>query len=460
MQSAQEPLVHVGILSAPSLHFRLQGSYHTMHIPRQETGKDLHETKKSLPEATHEASLSCEYIVWQGHSYRELLFLPRHPQEDFFELYGVTIGIHFHWERQENQRFRGALKIIVQGNRLTAINILLVEDYLLSVISSEMSASASIHLLRAHAVISRSWLLAQIEHRREKQNTPTTTASATKPPTENPSSDPLIRWYDHEDHALFDVCADDHCQRYQGISRITSPQVARAIRSTRGEVLCHEGQLCDARFSKCCGGALEQFSTCWDNHEEPYLVGKRDLPDSPHPLPDLTTEAAARRWILSRPEACCRVEDPAILAQVLNGYDCETPDFYRWTVRYTQAALSALVARKLGIDFGLIQDLIPLRRGTSGRIILLRIVGTLRSLTIGKELLIRRTLSESHLYSSAFVIDRQGSDFVLHGAGWGHGVGLCQIGAAAMGAQGIDYRRILLHYYPGSDILRLPYAAE
>ncbi|MGI6219171.1 MAG: SpoIID/LytB domain-containing protein [Bacteroidaceae bacterium] len=443
MHADTEPRVEVGILSAPVLRAFFQGDY------QLSAETDTATERTPCPAGEQEWQLSDGRLIYKGREYHSLLFRPLHPESDCFALKDVTIGIHFHWERQETQYFRGSLKIIPDGDRLTAINILPVEEYLLSVIASEMNADSSLHLLKAHAVISRSWLLAQMEHR-------TRPRKPSAPCPESTDPDTRILWFDHEEHTRFDVCADDHCQRYQGIARACTPQVRQAIGETRGEILCYDGQICDARFSKCCGGVTEQFSTCWDNHEEPYLKATRDsLTDSR--LPDLTTEEGAEKWIRSTPEACCNLHDAAVISQILNGYDRETPDFFRWKVRYTQEELSALVARKTGTSLGLVQQLVPLRRGPSGRISLLRIDGSLRSLTIGKELFIRQALSKSHLYSSAFVVSREGSDFILHGAGWGHGVGLCQIGAAAMGARGVDYRKILTHYYPGAEIRKLPY---
>lgn len=443
MHADTEPNVEVGILSAPVLRAFFQGEYllsaetaaGTGHIP--------------CPPGEQEWRLSGGHIIYNGQAYRSLLFQPQHPANDSFALRDVAIGIHFHWERKETQYFRGSLKIIPDGGRLTAINIVPVEEYLLSVIASEMSAHSSLALLKAHAVISRSWVLARMGHHGLPRETHA-------PHPEDGAPGILVRWFDHEEHDRFDVCADDHCQRYQGIARARTPQVRQAIDETRGEILCHGGILCDARFSKCCGGAMERFSTCWDNCDLPYLQARRDSL-SGAPLPDLTREEEAERWIRSTPEACCNLDDEAVLTQVLNGYDRETTRFFRWEVRYGQQELSELVRRKTSTDLGLVQRLVPLRRGPSGRISLLRIDGSLRSLTIGKELFIRQSLSESHLYSSAFVVSREGSDFILHGAGWGHGVGLCQIGAAAMGARGIGYRTILSHYYPGTEIRRLPY---
>lgn len=354
---------------------------------------------------------------------------------------GIVIGKDFHWQRRQTQRFGGEML----QHRGQLINRIGLEEYLRSVISSEMSATSSVELLKAHAVISRSWLMAQLRSTRSLADVGVPVG---EPPVEE---DEIRRWFDRDDHELFDVCSDDHCQRYQGLTRITSPEVDRAIDATRGLVLTAGGRICDARFSKCCGGAFELFENCWQPQHHSYLAAGRDAIGAE--LPDLTDENQARRWILGRPEAFCANVEPAVLGQVLNDFDRQTtPDFYRWTIRYTQAQLSELICRRSEIDFGTILDLIPLRRGVSGRITALKIVGTNATRIVGKELIIRRWLSESHLYSSAFVVDRDGTDFVLRGAGWGHGVGLCQIGAAVMAEKGFGFQEILRHYYPGTEL--------
>lgn len=373
--------------------------------------------------------------------------------ECFFEVKDVVIGVGFHWERKEDQCFSGDLEIMELNGQMQVINTLPVEDYLKSVISSEMSATASLELLKAHAVISRSWLLAQIEGKK-----------TSKLPQPHPDmADEYIKWYDHDDHEFFDVCADDHCQRYQGITRQTTATVDEAVDATRGLVLTDEnGSLCDARFSKCCGGVFEEFESCWEPVHYNYLIARRDSA-APLDFPDLRLEAEAGKWIMSRPDAFCNTSDPAILSQVLNNYDQETKDFYRWTVHYSREELSQLIKTRTGINFGEIINLEPIERGTSGRIIKLRVTGTAKTLIIGKELEIRRSLSTSHLYSSAFTVERHDIDpatglpssFTLHGAGWGHGVGLCQIGAAVMGAEGYSYTQILNHYYPGANLTPL-----
>ncbi|SBV91538.1 SpoIID/LytB domain-containing protein [uncultured Dysgonomonas sp.] len=426
-----EPEVSVGVLWNKEISFVLDKQY--ICQKNEVTGKQ---------------SVSCKYglISWNNSFYRELLFIPN-DNEASFTLKEVTIGINFHWERKEDQRFQGALKLIVENNEITAINIIKIEDYLTSVISSEMSATASLELLKAHAVISRSWLLAQIEKNKE------IVANKEKYTTFTETGDEIIRWYDREDHLNFDVCADDHCQRYQGITRASAniDTVRQAIKETRGQVLMSENKICDARFSKCCGGVVEEFQNCWEDIKYPYLVKLRDNENNTD-IPDLTIEQESVKWIESRPAAFCNTQDKKILGQVLNNYDQETTDFYRWQVTYSQDEISTLIQKRSGIDFGTIYELIPIERGTSGRLIKLKIVGSKKTMIIGKELEIRRILSTSHLYSSAFIVDKTDNSFTLTGAGWGHGVGLCQIGAAMMGEKGYSYDKILLHYYVGARI--------
>lgn len=429
-----EPKVSVGILWYKKITFLLNSPYIC---------------QDQLIEGENIVSWKNGKIAWNGELYDELLFEPKEDNASF-TLTDVTIGINFHWERKEDQVFQGALKLVVSNDTITAINLIKVEDYLTSVISSEMSPTASLQLLKAHAVISRSWLLAQIEKNKEIVSNKETYTAFTETDTE------LIRWYDREDHTLFDVCADDHCQRYQGITRASTNIniVKQAIKETYGEVLKSEERICDARFSKCCGGVVEEFQNCWEDIKFPYLVKLRDSENSKD-VPDLTQEQESIKWIHTRPDAFCNTQDKKILGQVLNNYDQETTDFYRWSVIYSQEELSALVLNRSGIDFGLIEELIPIERGTSGRLIKMKIVGSKKTLIIGKELEIRRILSQSHLYSSAFTVDKKDGKFILTGAGWGHGVGLCQIGAAVMGEKGYTYSEILLHYYVGATIDKL-----
>lgn len=430
MSEKKQPAVSVGIMGDKRIEFTLCTDYKC--------------SNGSIVSGNAVVELVDGEILYNGKKYESLLFEACVPEGSFW-LRGVTIGVNFHWERKEDQRFGNNLKFIVEGDRITAINLIGVEDYLTSVISSEMSATASEELLKAHAVISRSWLLAQMAKNKEI----TTSKSTYSAFTENEQE--RIKWYDREDHINFDVCADDHCQRYQGMTRQSTTKVREAIEATWGELLKYDGKICDARFSKSCGGAFEEFQNCWENVRYPYLVKQRDSKRITE-LPDLTQEEEAFKWITGSPEAFCNTTDKEILSQVLNNYDQETTDFYRWRVEYTPEELSALILKRIGIDFGLVTDLIPVERGTSGRLIKLKIVGSKRTLTIGKELEIRKALSPSHLYSSAFVVLKENGKFVLVGAGWGHGVGLCQIGAAVMGAQGYKYKDILLHYYIGASI--------
>ncbi|MBX2992241.1 MAG: SpoIID/LytB domain-containing protein [Bacteroidetes bacterium] len=378
------------------------------------------------------------------------------PEQDecTFTIKDVTIGIGFHWQRKEDQQFRGTLKLQLTDEGILAINRVSIEDYLASVISSEMSADASANLLQAHAIASRSWLLAQLGRSRELKSEHNTYATVVETEAER------IRWYDREAHDLFDVCADDHCQRYQGITKAHTSTVSDAVQATFGMVLMHNGTVCDARFSKCCGGITELFENVWQPEQKPYLTSRRDTHLS-HEQADVSAEPDAERWICSRPDVFCNTSDKRIITQILMKYDQETSDFFRWTVEYEQDELAAIVARRSGIDFGLIRDLVPVERGKSGRLTKLKIVGSKRTLTIGKELEIRRTLSNSHLYSSALSIQRLNvkagvpSRFILHGAGWGHGVGMCQIGAAVMGDAGYTSDSILSHYFPKTERIQL-----
>lgn len=433
-----EPIVSVGIVSGDEIRFQLNGTYTIGN--KEVTGKQIVKFKDGQ-------------ILWDSAAYQELCFTPQN-DDISFTLEDVTIGVDFHWERKEAQTFLGKLRFVVDGDKLWAINELPVERYLASVISSEMSATSSLELLKAHAVISRSWLLVQMRRRKAIEMGVQTASAPVKV-----SDEEGVVWYDSDAHTLFDVCADDHCQRYQGITKATSPHVEEAIKATRGQLLMNGKEICDARFSKCCGGVSEEYEYCWDNTHKPYLLSVVDnAPLGTAPEIDLTDEKTAQKWILSSPEAFCNTKDAAVLGQVLNNYDQETQDFYRWTVDFKQSELAELIRRKSGLDFGEIIDLQPLERGKSGRITRLKIVGTKFTRIIGKELEIRRTLSESHLYSSAFVVERSEvvnnvpQHFHLVGAGWGHGVGLCQIGAAVMGEKGYLYTEILHHYYQNAAI--------
>jgi SpoIID/LytB domain protein len=364
-----------------------------------------------------------------------------------FTLFNVTIGNRFHWERKEDQTFQGDL--ILRSRKdgtISAINEIPLEDYLTSVISSEMSAAAPMEFLKTHAILSRSWLLAALDRRKETKKTSTSASKTTEREGE------VIRWYEREDHDLFDVCSDDHCQRYRGITKIISKQAEETVRETRGMVITYRDEICDARYSKCCGGITEEFDTAWDNKRIPYLTSISDASISRQTI---GTEEEASGWILSNPEAYCQTRDEPLLERILPDFDRETKDFFRWRIEYSREELEEILRKKSGFDFGALKEIIPVRRGPSGRISRMKIVGSKRSMVVGKELEIRRWLSWSHLYSSAFVVIVEGERFTFYGAGWGHGVGLCQIGGAVMANQGFSAEKILKHYFRGVEIKKI-----
>lgn len=439
----KEPLIHVGVLqNQKKIKFSLLSAFKLQG--------------KEYPKGDYYVEIENGLISFNGNKYDQLTFEANQLHGDKFEIKDVIIGVQFHWERKENQQFLGGLKFIATGEgiekTITAINIISLEDYLKSVISSEMSSTNAEELLKAHAIISRSWFLAQIIKSQTLKKEKDKYRTSIETPTE------IIRWYDREDHEHFDVCADDHCQRYQGITRQTTELVNRVVNETYGKVISYQGSICDARFSKCCGGIMETFENVWEPIIHPYLQGKPDN-YSEFPIPDLCREEEAEDWIRNSPDAFCNTQNKQVLKQVLNDYDQETTDFFRWKVTYNQEELTTLIKKHTGINFGQIIDLQPLERGTSGRINRLKIIGTERVMVIGKELEIRRILSNTHLYSSAFVVDAFDEDsdgipqkFILTGAGWGHGVGLCQIGASMMAEKGYKHKEILAHYYPNSKI--------
>ena len=443
MKPGKAPDIHVGILRSEILNFRFDSAYLAEDILLEG------EAEAVIRQGQIEIRQQGRVLV----SAREPLFIPGDAVKGRFLISDVLIGIGFHWEQKEDQLFRGALKLIILEGEIQAINLVPVEDYLVSVISSEMSGDSSPALLKAHTIISRSWLLAQIEKQEQVARSEHNYALVHE--TENE----YIRWYDREDHQMFHVCADDHCQRYQGITRAYNPEVVKAVKETSGELLVYEDMICDARFSKCCGGVVEEFQYCWEPVVHPYL---RRVDDNPSGVgvnvADLKLESNARAFISSSPEAFCNTHDADLLRQVLNDYDQSSHDFFRWEISYKQAEIAALIREKSGLDFGDILDLIPLERGESGRLVRLKIVGSKRSLVVGKELEIRRWLSTSHLYSSAFMVEKRAlkdgvpGSFFFRGAGWGHGVGLCQIGAAVMAHRGYTYQEILKHYFIDADI--------
>lgn len=444
-----EPTIAVGLMTIPSgqVSFELNGNFATPD-------------GTAMPSGVYQANVSGRQLAILPHvsPTPEITLLPTNATTDSFTVHDVVIGINFHWERKEHQTFQGALKLKLDADgNLLVINLVPLEQYVTSVISSEMSATANLELLKAHSIISRGWLLAQIKPWRIERQADWSNGSI-QPNAQGEQE--LIRWYAKEAHTEFDVCADDHCQRYQGITKATEPRVFETIKSTRGQVLTFDETICDARFSKCCGGMVEEYGAAWDNRKLGYLTVLYDGEQFPaaFKLP-LTDEANARQWILGNPPAFCNTQDKEVLSRILPGFDQETTDFYRWQVTWLQEELRALLQKKLGGDFGAVLKLEPVERAASGRLVKLRIVGEKATLVIGKELEIRRALSPSHLYSSAFIIEADSSpipkSFTLHGAGWGHGVGLCQIGAALMAERDYGYENILTHYYPGAALHRL-----
>ena len=439
-----QPNITVAIMSSQNIEFILYGDFKCDEIDEILNGKMTAEYSDGM------------IILKSGtKSYKplkEIILIPVDQTSETFVLKNVTIGVQFHWEQKQNQQFSGSLKLITENDLLTVINIVPIEQYLNSVISSEMSATSSLELLKAHAIISRSWLLAQINKRDSLDKNQNYI-------NEYKTEEEIIKWFDREDHILYDVCADDHCQRYQGVTKSNNHNAQIAVLNTHGIVLVYNDQICDARFSKSCGGITEIFENVWENINHPYLKNITDYKFDPDGYnTDLVAEKDAIKWISNSPPAFCNTTDDRILDQVLNNYDRDTKDFYRWKVEFTQDEISRLISEKLGYNFGYILDLIPIERGHSGRLIKLKIVGSEKTLTIGKELLIRKVLSKSHLYSSAFVVEKQNIEngipqkFSLIGAGWGHGVGLCQIGAAVMGEKGYTFDEILLHYFRGAKI--------
>ncbi len=444
----QEPLLSIAIMKGIEIEFELHGNFASREFKCTCNGK-------------FKARLEKNEIVIIGESGSKnspepVMFTPEDFDNESFLLKGVTIGIDFHWEQKENQRFLGSLKFLIEDDKIVAVNVLPIEQYLTSVISSEMNANSSAELLKAHSIISRSWVLAQIEKGKELNK------AAEKYKSRISTEEELIKWYDREDHTLYDVCADDHCQRYQGITKLHAHNARKAVAITRGLVLEYNDRICDTRFSKSCGGISELFENVWEPVAHEYMESISDYKfEHDGYNTDFRNERNAEKWIRGNPPAFCNTTDKRVLSQVLLEYDQKTVDFYRWKVEYTQQQIAELINTRLKTDFGEIVDLIPVERGPSSRLIKLKIVGTKKTLTIGKELEIRRTLSTSHLYSSAFIVEKSDyknevpQKFTLLGAGWGHGVGLCQIGAAVMGDMGYSFDEILLHYFKGAMIRKL-----
>ena len=444
----KEPYISVGILSEKEIKFELYGDFSVQEFKQTFSGRFSAEVKD-------------DRIICRGGKdnieiSNEIIFEPDDPALDSFLIIDVPIGIKFHWERKEKQRFMGSLKLFRENDKIWVINILPIGRYLTSVISSEMSSKSSLQLLKAHAIVSRSWLLAQIEKAKSIKG------KKEKYKTVHQTENEIIKWMDREDHKLFDVCADDHCQRYQGITKISTENSRLAIDETRGIVLMYDKKICDTRYSKCCGGITEPYENVWEPVKHEYLASVFDYKFEPENFDtDFSSEVNVRKWILGNPPAFCNNSDSKILTQVLVDFDQETKDFFRWKVEYSQDQIKKIIKSKTGKDFGEIIDLVPVERGDSARLIKLKIVGSKKSITIGKELEIRKVLSETHLYSSAFVVDREGEQngvperFIIHGAGWGHGVGLCQIGAAVMAAQGYQFDEIILHYFKDAKLKKI-----
>ncbi len=444
----KEPVVNVGILSGNEIKFELYGDFNSFGFDENFSGR-------------YTAKIEDDTIVIDNgqkiyRSTNEIIFIPSDISSESFLIRDVIIGINFHWQQKENQRFVGSLKLIKDADKITVVNSIPLELYLTSVISSEMSASSSLELLKAHAVISRSWLLAQLSRTRINIEQSEDEINVFKNENE------FIKWYDRGSHSNFDVCADDHCQRYQGITKVYNDAVRKAINITRGVVLLYQEKICDTRYSKSCGGISESFENVWEAVQHPYLTSIIDYKYVPDNFNlDFSNEKNADKWILSEPQAFCNTKDAKILSQVLQDYDQKTKDFYRWQIEYSQKEISELINKKSGIDFGEILDLIPVERGNSSRIIKLKIIGTKKTMIVGKELEIRRILSNTHLYSSAVIFTKQNIEngipqkFIIKGAGWGHGVGLCQIGAAVMAEIGYKFDEILSHYFKGAKLKKI-----
>ena len=443
-----EPTISVGIIAEKQINFDLYGDFKVKGIKKFFSGRFSAEILND--------KIKCKRGDDSLEADKEIIFEPDDIDLESFLIKDVTIGVRFHWQRKEKQRFQGSLKLLRDKDKIIVINIIPLEKYLTSVISSEMSAKSSIDLLKSLAVVSRSWLLAQIEKSNSMKKKKQVYSS------ESRTEDEFIKWYDREEHELFDVCADDHCQRYQGITKISTQAARQAVEETFGLVLFYNNKICDTRFSKCCGGITESFHNVWEPEVHEYLTSVIDYKYEPESYnPDFSVERNAHKWILGNPPAYCNTNNEKILSQVLVEYDRETKDFFRWKVVYSQSEISELILKNSGIDFGEIIDLIPVQRGSSSRLIKLKIVGSKKELVVGKELEIRNILSSTHLYSSAITIEKQNVDnnipgkFVIYGAGWGHGVGLCQIGAAVMADKGHSFDEILLHYFRKARLIKI-----
>jgi len=452
INSITEPEISVGILSETSLNFELYGDFKSPGFRNTFSGRftaAVQDDKIVITRGTDRLEVT-----------NEIIFEPQDPGVESFLIRDVTIGVDFHWQRKQKERFTGALKLLKENDKVTVINVLPIENYLASVVSSEMSSKSELQLLKAHAIVSRSWIISQLMKPKANQG-PRSKNDADVLNTES-GEDEIIKWYDRQDHTSFDVCADDHCQRYQGITKIFTENARKAVAQTYGIVLVENNRVCDTRYSKSCGGISEAFENVWEPVKYDYLSSVIDYKFEPENYDlDFTQERNAVKWIKSKPNSYCNTDDKKILAQVLLDYDQETTDFFRWKVEYTQQELADIIKSKSGLDFGDIIDLEPVERGYSARLTRLRIKGTKKTLVIGKELEIRRILSPTHLYSSAIIAEKDDivndipQKFIIYGAGWGHGVGMCQIGAAVMAERGHLFDEILLHYFKNARLKKI-----
>lgn len=452
INSSREPEINVGILSETNINFELHGDFKSPGFRNIFSGRfsaEVADDKILIRKGPDKLEVT-----------NEIIFEPQDPGIESFLLRDVTIGVQFHWQRKEKQRFTGSLKLLKENGKITVINILALENYLFSVVSSEMSSKSSLQLLKAHAIVSRSWVLSQLQKTKVVQSAQGKKDAVVSETIQD--SEEIIKWYDRLDHTSFDVCADDHCQRYQGITKIFTENARKAVVQTKGIVLMENDIVCDTRYSKSCGGISESFENVWEPVKFNYLSSVIDYKFEPENYDlDFSQEKNAVKWIKGNPASYCNTDDKKVLSQVLLDYDQETIDFFRWKVEYTQLELADIIAGKSGIDFGSIIDLEPVERGSSSRLIRLRISGTKKTIIIGKELEIRRLLSPTHLYSSAIVIEKENivkdipQKFIIYGAGWGHGVGMCQIGAAVMAERGHQFDEILLHYFKNARLKKI-----
>ncbi len=428
IEKGKEPTIRVGLIQdRENTKFSIDKSVSL--VPEKGMKIKLTPQGKETWRIFANEGLVCENLTThEKHAYPEAGFIRIEPEDlknTLTVLHDVTIGIQFHWEREEDDDYPYILEFCKSSaKKIMAINELPVERYLESVISSEMSGDCPSALLHAHTVIARSWLLAQMQN----------------PP-----------------HVNYLVCHDDHCQRYQGMRRWTK-SAGNAVKDTHGEVLTYQGEICDTRYSKSCGGITENFENCWPPQKVSYCQTIVDAPENKiSPVPDLTKEENVRTWVTFRPASFCNAT-PQELERLLVEYDREIKDLFRWEVIYSQDEITKLIESKTQRKLGQLKEIKTGKRGRSGRLLSIDFIGTTGNIHVDDQLEIRRVLSPSHLYSACFVVDTEGGKdsvpdkFILRGGGWGHGVGLCQIGAAVMSTHGYDYKQILQHYYRGTEL--------